>query len=109
MGGYDETPEQFANNVKNFALEGLVNMVGGCCGTTPEYIAALKKAMHGIPRRLVAENKHLTMFSGQQEFIFRDNITFVNVGERCNISGSLIFKKLILNDNYDKAIEIAKQ
>ena len=49
------------------------------------------------------------MYSGQTEFIFRNNIPFVNVGERCNISGSLVFKKLILNDNYDKAIEIAKQ
>jgi 5-methyltetrahydrofolate--homocysteine methyltransferase len=95
MGGYDETPEEFAENVKKYALEGLVNMIGGCCGTTPEYIAAVKKAIQGIPRRIVPEDPKLSMWSGITEFIFRDNIAFVNVGERCNISGSIQFKKLI--------------
>ena len=95
MGGYDETPEMFASAIKKYALEGIVNMVGGCCGTTPAYIKAVRDAVQGIPRRIVPENKHITMFSGLTEFIFRDNITFVNVGERCNISGSIQFKKLI--------------
>lgn len=95
MGGYDETPEEFAENVRKFAEEGLVNMIGGCCGTTPSFIAALKKTMAGMPRRAVPQDSKLTMCSGQTEFIFRDNITFVNVGERCNISGSIQFKKLI--------------
>jgi 5-methyltetrahydrofolate--homocysteine methyltransferase len=109
MGGYDETPEQFGENMRNFAIEGLVNMVGGCCGTSPEYIKELVKAVEGIPRRIVPENKHITMFSGLTEFIFRSNIPFVNIGERCNISGSLLFKKMIVNGDYEKAAAVAKQ
>lgn len=75
--------------MRKFALEGLLNMVGGCCGTTPEYIKALKLAIEDLPRRIVPENHHITMFSGLTEFIFRENLLFVNVGERCNISGSI--------------------
>jgi 5-methyltetrahydrofolate--homocysteine methyltransferase len=89
MGGYDETPENFAVNMREFVHEGLVNMVGGCCGTTPSYIEALYKAVRGLPRRIVPEDPKITMFSGMQEFIFRSNIPFVNIGERCNIAGSL--------------------
>ena len=70
-------------------------MVGGCCGTSPDSIRALKKAIEGIPRRVVPEKKHITMLSGLTEFLFTDIIKFVNVGERCNISGSIQFKKLI--------------
>ena len=95
MGGYDETPEMFAENLKRYALDGLVNMVGGCCGTNPEYIRQLSIGMKGIQRRSVPKSLGLTMFSGQQEFIFRENIKFVNIGERCNISGSIQFKKMI--------------
>jgi len=95
MGGYDETPEEFGANIKQYALEGLVNMVGGCCGTDPDYIRAITAAIEGIPRRVVPEDKHITMFSGLTEFIFRETIPFVNVGERCNISGSIQFKKMI--------------
>lgn len=95
--------------MRNFALEGLVNMVGGCCGTDPSFIKELARAVEGIPRRIVPENKHLSMYSGLTEYIFTDNIKFVNVGERCNISGSLLFKKMIVNGNYEKAVEVAKQ
>lgn len=108
MGGYDETPDNFGKNMCDFVREGLVNMVGGCCGTTPKYIEALYKAVRGMPRRVVPEETHLTMFSGMQEFIFRSNIPFVNVGERCNISGSLAFKNLIKAGDYEKAIAVAK-
>lgn len=109
MGGYDETPENFAKNIRKFAIEGLVNMVGGCCGTTPDYIEALAKAVEDVDRRLVPNNPPLTMFSGMTEFIFTSNIPFVNIGERCNIAGSMVFKKLITNGDYEKAIAIAKQ
>ena len=108
MGGYDETPENFGANMRTFAVEGLVNMVGGCCGTTPAYINALYKAVKGIERRQVPQNPVKTMFSGMTEFIFTDNIPFVNIGERCNIAGSLAFKKLIVNNDYEKAISVAK-
>mmetsp|Transcript_19991 Transcript_19991/g.18983 ORF Transcript_19991/g.18983 Transcript_19991/m.18983 type:complete len:167 (+) Transcript_19991:285-785(+) len=109
MGGYDETPDQFAAAVKEFALEGLINMVGGCCGTTPAYINEVRKAMEGLERRaLNPDHKRETMFSGLQEFIFRDNIAFVNIGERCNLSGSLQFKKMIAEGRYEDAVKVAK-
>ena len=108
MGEYDETPEEFANNIKQFAIEGLVNMVGGCCGSTPIYIKALADAVRGIPRRQWATPMKECLLSGMQEFIYRDNLNFVNVGERCNIAGSIQFKNLIKKGKYEDAIEVAK-
>lgn len=109
MGGYDETPENFGKNVKAFAVDGLVNMVGGCCGTMPSYIAALKIAVEGVQHRIIPEKSDTNMMlSGMTEFIFTSNIPFINVGERCNISGSLAFKKLIKNGEFEKAIKVAK-
>jgi len=89
MGGYDETPAMFAENIRGFAQEGLINMVGGCCGTGPEFIREVKQAITGIPRRQVPAPSSVTMLSGLTEFLFTDIIRFVNVGERCNISGSI--------------------
>ncbi len=89
MGGYDETPEMFAEVIKTFADDGLLNMVGGCCGTNPEYIRQVKVAMQGYQPRPMALESNLTMVSGLTEFVFTPNIPFVNVGERCNISGSI--------------------
>ncbi len=109
MGGYDETPDNFGKNVSKFAAEGLVNMVGGCCGTTPDYIEALAKAVKGIPIRVVPKKTNITMLSGMVEFLFRENLNFVNVGERCNIAGSIQFKKLIKNNDYEAAIAVAKK
>jgi 5-methyltetrahydrofolate--homocysteine methyltransferase len=89
MGGYDETPEEFAQSIYKFAQEGLLNMVGGCCGTSPASIKALKSAIEGLPRRVIPPKRNLTFLSGLTEFTFTDIIRFVNVGERCNISGSI--------------------
>jgi 5-methyltetrahydrofolate--homocysteine methyltransferase len=97
LGGYDETPESFSANAKEFCGEGFVNMIGGCCGTTPIFIKHVFEACKDLPRRVVAERSKFTMLSGLQEFIFRDNLNFVNVGERCNIAGSIAFKKLIVD------------
>ena len=84
-------------------------MVGGCCGTTPDYIEALYDAVRGVPRRVnFSEDLHQTMLSGMQEFIFADHIQFVNVGERCNIAGSLAFKKMITAGQFDRAVSVAK-
>jgi len=108
MGGYDETAENFARNARQFCIEGLVNMIGGCCGTTPIYIEALWNSVKDIPRRQLPEMSKRMLLSGMTEFVFYDHIPFVNVGERCNISGSLKFKKLIKNDDYEAAIAVAK-
>ena len=108
MGGYDETPENFALNAKTFCVDGLVNLIGGCCGTTPAYINALWNAVKGVQRRVIPERAERMMLSGMEEFIMKDHIKFVHVGERCNISGSLKFKKLIKGDLYEDAIAVAK-
>lgn len=109
MGGYDETPENFAKNARQFCVDGLVNMIGGCCGTTPNYIEALWNAVKNVPRRVIPAKSDKMMLSGMQEFVMGDHIKFINVGERCNISGSLKFKKLIKGDEYEKAIAIARE
>lgn len=106
MGGYDETPESFAENAKIFAEYG-INMIGGCCGTNKDYIRCLKEAVKDYARREVPKIEPRTMLSGQSEFIFFDDLLFVNVGERCNISGSARFKKLIKNDKYEEAVDVA--
>lgn len=108
MGGYDETAENFAINCKSFAVDGLVNMLGGCCGTAPVYIEQLSKCCKNIPKREIPKPSPEMHLSGMQEFIFKGHIPFINVGERCNISGSAKFKKLIKADKYDEAIAVAK-
>jgi 5-methyltetrahydrofolate--homocysteine methyltransferase len=108
MGGYDETPEMFGDNMRKFAMEGLLNMVGGCCGTSPDFIRAVRQAVSDLPRRVVPVENHMTKLSGLTEFLFSDIIRFVNVGERCNISGSIQFKKLIQKGDYEAAVKVAK-
>lgn len=111
MGGYDEDADQFAHNAMTFVTNKLVNMIGGCCGTTPDHIRALKKAIVDskvFPREIPKPLGHL-MLSGLREFIFTENIPFINIGERCNISGSLRFKKLLITDNnYEAALNVAR-
>jgi 5-methyltetrahydrofolate--homocysteine methyltransferase len=112
MGGYDEDPEQFATNVMGFIRSRLLNMVGGCCGTTPAHIAALvrKIEQERIPPRQIPKPLNKMMLSGLKEFIFYDNIPFVNIGERCNLSGSIRFHRLMVKEkNYDAALEVARE
>ena len=104
MGGYDETPEEFSSHVRGFAMEGLLNMVGGCCGTSPDTIRAVVKSIQDVPRRQLPAPSNLTMLSGLTEFFFSPIIPFINVGERCNISGSIQFKKLIQKGDYEAAL-----
>lgn len=106
MGGYTQTADEFADQVKEFAEFG-INMLGGCCGTDEKYIKCMVEAVKDCPRREIPNIEPRTMISGQSEFIFYDNLNFVNVGERCNLSGSARFKKLIKNDKYDDAIDVA--
>ena len=115
MGGYDETPESFAKSVKLFLDTGLVNMLGGCCGTTPEHIGAVDKMLNdakaaGSPFKPREPNPAFgeMRISGLEALTVDKNLGFMNVGERCNIAGSAKYKKLILNGEYDKALEIAR-
>eukprot|EP00357_Protocruzia_adherens_P031634 CAMPEP_0114982826 /NCGR_PEP_ID=MMETSP0216-20121206/6349_1 /TAXON_ID=223996 /ORGANISM="Protocruzia adherens, Strain Boccale" /LENGTH=1261 /DNA_ID=CAMNT_0002344719 /DNA_START=45 /DNA_END=3830 /DNA_ORIENTATION=+ len=109
LGEYDQTPEEFAAQVKTFCDNGYINMIGGCCGTRPPHIKAMVEACKPCPIRTIPEPSQKMHLSGLKEFIFHDNITFVNIGERCNLAGSLRFKKLIMKEqNYEKAVQIAR-
>ncbi len=108
FGGYDETPEIMANLLGEFARSGLLNIVGGCCGTTPAHIAALKEAVAGLPPRAVPEKAKLLRLSGLEPFTLTPDSNFVNIGERTNITGSVKFRKLITADNYEGALDIAR-
>ncbi|XP_056155582.1 methionine synthase isoform X2 [Lampris incognitus] len=110
FGGYDETPEVMASSLKEFAIDGLVNIVGGCCGTTPGHIMALEKAVKLCQPRVPPTDifqDHL-LLSGLEPFRIGPYTNFVNIGERCNVSGSQKFAKLIMAGNYEDALSIAK-
>jgi 5-methyltetrahydrofolate--homocysteine methyltransferase len=109
FGEYDETPEMMAAEVGEWAGEGWLNIVGGCCGTTPEHIEAIAEAVSGCPPREVPEVPRLTRLSGLEPCNIGPDSLFVNVGERTNVTGSRRFKDLILSDEYDAALEVARQ
>jgi 5-methyltetrahydrofolate--homocysteine methyltransferase len=108
FGGYDESPEETSSLLRGFAADGLVNLVGGCCGTTPEHIAAVAEAVDGIaPRPIPAPEECYPMFSGLESFTVRPDSNFVMVGERTNVTGSRRFAELVLAGDYQGALEVA--
>jgi 5-methyltetrahydrofolate--homocysteine methyltransferase len=109
FGEYDETAEEMAAVVGEFAQSGLVNMVGGCCGTRPEHIRALGKAVSDCAPRTVPELQARCRLSGLEPFNIGPDDLFVNVGERCNVTGSAIFRRLIEADDYPAAVAVARQ
>jgi 5-methyltetrahydrofolate--homocysteine methyltransferase len=109
MGQYNDTPEYMASIIGEFAGSGLVNLVGGCCGTTPEHIRAIADAVAGITPRLRPEPKAAAFLSGLEPLIIDDDSLFVNVGERTNVAGSRRFARLIKSKKYEQALEIARQ
>jgi 5-methyltetrahydrofolate--homocysteine methyltransferase len=109
FGGYDETPETMAEMIGEFARSGLVNIVGGCCGTKPEHIAAFGKAITGVTPRAIPEKPKYMRLSGLEPFTLTPDLNFINVGERTNITGSAKFRKLIAANDYEAALEIARQ
>jgi 5-methyltetrahydrofolate--homocysteine methyltransferase len=108
LGCYDETPDQTSETLREFALAGLVNVVGGCCGTTPEHIAAIADAVAGVPPRRLVERRHTLQLSGLESFELNDTIPFVNVGERTNVTGSAKFRRLVTNGEFDAALDVAR-
>ncbi|WP_281647266.1 methionine synthase [Parendozoicomonas sp. Alg238-R29] len=109
FGEYDETPEQMAEVVSEFAKSGLVNIIGGCCGTSPDHIRAIAKAIAGVTPRKPAEPETACRLSGLEPFTISADSLFVNVGERCNVTGSARFKRLIKEDDYDTALDVARE
>ncbi len=107
--GYDETPEYTSGLLREFAESGFLNIVGGCCGTTPEHIRAIAVAVADLPPRKVPEIEHRTRLSGLEPLnIGRDSL-FVNVGERTNVTGSKAFARLVLAGDYTNALAVARQ
>ncbi len=109
FGGYDETPEIMAEQIGEWAKSGLLNIVGGCCGTTPEHIRAIAQAVQGIaPRTIPTVPPHLRL-SGLEPVVISPTTNFVNIGERTNVTGSARFAKLILSGDYATALDVARQ
>ncbi len=109
FGEYDETPAEMAQVVGEFATSGLVNLVGGCCGTRPDHIRALRDVVDGVAPRPVPELPIRCRLSGLEPFNIGPDDLFANVGERCNVTGSAIFRRLIEADDYTAAVAVALQ
>ncbi|BEV72813.1 methionine synthase [Paludibacterium sp. THUN1379] len=109
FGEYDLTPAMMAESIRSWAEEGLMNIVGGCCGTTPEHIAAMAAAVRDLPPRALPAIEPKCRLAGLEPLNIGERDLFVNVGERTNVTGSRAFAKLILNDDYNTALEVARQ
>ena len=104
---YDEQPHDTSGVLGQFARDGLVNIVGGCCGTTPDHVRAIVAAVEGVPPRSVPEAVPATVFSGLEPFAITPDTNFVMIGERTNVTGSARFRRLIESDDYNAALEVA--
>jgi 5-methyltetrahydrofolate--homocysteine methyltransferase len=107
--GFDEKPEDTSALVKEFAESGFINIAGGCCGTTPPHIKAIADALKTIAPRQVPVVQKSTKLSGLEPFVIDDNSLFINVGERTNVTGSKAFARLILNEQFEEALQVARQ
>ncbi len=107
--GFDETPDVTSSLLKEFAQSGFVNIAGGCCGTTPDHIRAIAAELKSIAPRKVPTSDHRMKLSGLEPFIIDNESLFVNVGERTNVTGSKAFARMILNEQYDEALSVARQ
>jgi 5-methyltetrahydrofolate--homocysteine methyltransferase len=109
FGGFDETPEKMSADLSEFAANGWVNIIGGCCGTTPAHILAIANAVRGLKPRVPPSLEPLTCFSGLEALLLRPDSNFVNIGERTNVTGSPKFARLIKAGDYEQALGVARQ
>lgn len=109
LGAYDETPEKMAEHVKPFIEEGLVNILGGCCGTTPAHIATYPELIKGAKPHIPSPKPDCLWLSGLELLEVKPENNFINVGERCNVAGSRKFLRLIKEENYEEALTIARK
>jgi len=109
FGEYDETPEQMAAEIEEWAKNGFINIIGGCCGTSPAFIKAIADAVSKYPPRQPKQEDFTTRLAGLEPCNITKDSLFVNVGERTNVTGSAKFKRLILEDNYDEALSVARE
>ncbi len=109
LGEYDDTPDNMARLLGGFAQDGLLNLVGGCCGTTPAHIQAIAQAVRGKQPRTIPETPTWCRLSGLEPLALTPDLNFVNIGERTNVTGSAVFRRLIQQDDYSAALDIARQ
>jgi 5-methyltetrahydrofolate--homocysteine methyltransferase len=109
FGEYDQGAAEMKDYIRDFVSSGFVNIIGGCCGTTPAHIRAMSEAVAGMQPRQIPKPQPYTMLSGLEPLIIRPETNFVNVGERTNVTGSRQFARLILNGDYTAALEVARQ
>ncbi len=107
--GFDETPDVTSSLLKDFAESEFVNIAGGCCGTTPEHIKAIAETVKSIPPRVIPTHLHHMRLSGLEPYVIDEDSLFVNVGERTNVTGSKAFARMILNEQYEEALAVARQ
>ena len=108
FGGYDESPKQMSKSLTEFSHSGLVNIIGGCCGTTPEHISVFSNSTQTIVPRLIPKLDRMTKLSGLEALVIRPDSNFINVGERTNVTGSARFRRLIKDSQYEKALSVAR-
>jgi len=108
FGGYDETPQMFAENIREWGKAGIINIAGGCCGTTPEHIRAVARVLDGVKPRQAAAPARKLRLSGLEPCNLGADALFVNVGERTNVTGSKAFARLILNGEFEQAVAVAR-
>ncbi|MBP8807550.1 MAG: methionine synthase [Kofleriaceae bacterium] len=109
FGGYDDTPAHMAGVLGDFARQGWLNLVGGCCGSRPEHIRAIAEAVRHLPPRQVARPEPLTRLAGLEPLTLTRESNFTLIGERTNVTGSAAFRRLIKDDKYDEAVAVARQ
>jgi 5-methyltetrahydrofolate--homocysteine methyltransferase len=109
FGGFDETPESMSADLREFSANGWLNIVGGCCGTTPAHIRAIAESVRGLKPHVLAKPERYTRLSGLEPLVLRPDSNFVNIGERTNVTGSPKFAKLILSGQYEAALAVARQ
>lgn len=109
FGGYDETPEQMAEQLEKFLAEGSVNIIGGCCGTTPKHIEAFSKIIEKHNRRTLPDIQKQTKLSGLESLTISRESNFINIGERTNVAGSKKFARLIKEESFDEALSVARE
>ncbi len=109
LGEYTESPEEMASTLRAMAREGLLNLVGGCCGTTPEHMRVMREALEGMTPRTPPRHPRRTRLSGLEPLNIEDSTGYIHVGERTNVTGSAIFRRLIEADDYAGAVQVARQ
>jgi len=109
FGEYEQEPQEMQKYLRDFADSGFVNIIGGCCGTTPDHIQAMAEAVKGVKPRVISEKEEYTMFSGLEPLVMRPGVNFVNIGERTNVTGSRKFSRLIKTGDYAEALSVAQQ